>query len=502
MVMAMATGPQAGSAWKPFRRQEIFLSSPYFEALFGGAKGPGKTDSLIANSMRQIEHPRYKALLLRRTFPKLQEILDRAYRIFPGYGAVWQGKASRWVFPSGAAIGFGHCQREEDKYRYQGHEYQYLGFDQVEEFTLTQYLFIMAQCRTSDGAVRCFVRATANPGNVGHLWVKNRFIDGADVNGLPRYFKRVGDDEVQTTADDPDALSRAFVFSTLDDNPALTINDPSYVTRLSLLPTSDYKAMRFGDWDAFSGQFFKSWNERVHVIPDFDLTQPHTSFMALDYGYNKPSSVGWYAALPNKKIVRYREYYKEGHTYAELADIVLRMTPLNEKIDYCAADPAIWGDKQHHFAAAKNGEARGESGAETIQKIWGNRIPLIRADNRRIVGWGRVNSYLSCGPQSEPMFSVHKSCRALIRTLPAMIHDSTNVEDLDTAAEDHAVDELRYALMTRHIEPQLPQQERTPEEMFWAMVDADRRRCAAQIDQEFGDDEDAVPITIEDADDI
>ena len=132
-------------AWKPHPGpQENFCSRGEFEVLFGGAAGPGKTDCLIMETARDVDHPRYSGLILRRTFPQLQEIIDRTRHWYPmvSPGAEYRATEHRWRFPSGATITLGHMQHEGDKYNYHGKEFQFVGFDELTMFTESQYLFL------------------------------------------------------------------------------------------------------------------------------------------------------------------------------------------------------------------------------------------------------------------------------------------------------------------------------------------------------------------------
>lgn len=480
--------------WFPQPKQELFLRSSVSELLYGGTKGPGKTDALLFDATYQINKPYYKAIIFRRNYPKLQDIIDRSHRWFRGK-AIWNGELRRWTWPSMAFLEFGHCKNEQDKYNYQGKEYHYEGFDQLEEFTETQYLFLTAQCRTTNPDITPFIRATANPGQIGHAWVKARFIDKLTKDGKPKYFKRVNDEDIETTKDDPDALSRGYIFATIYDNPILLKNDPSYLARLKALPEKDRRALLEGDWDIFVGQFFEMWRRNIHVIPYSRFTEmlkelPFTKFMALDYGYTKPASVGWYCVLPEGKIIRYRELYIEGYTYFDLAHLILAANEkANERdIKYLVADPAIWGDKQHHekHLAAKEGEAKGKSGYQVMQEVIGDRFPIIKGDNRRNVGWVRfreaLKPYFNQFKELTARFLVTDNCKHFIRTLPGCIHDELNPEDLDTAGEDHPADEGRYAIMSRPEIPVLPQPEPSTAVKFWDTVkkDIDRHKPFAE----------------------
>lgn len=329
-----------------------------------------------------------------------------------------------------------------------------MGFDELSQFNESQYLYITAQNRgTKESKIRCYVRATFNPGGIGHAWVKKRFIDTLFDPVTPRrvqkkYFKRVDDEDVETDQFDKDALSRSFVFSTLHDNPSIA---QDYLRKLRQLSTADQKAFIEGDWDSFQGQFFKMWRKPVHVQRK-EINPHYSKFLSLDYGYGAPASVGWWQIDYDGNLHRYREFYKEGYTYEALARKVREMTPEGEIIDYCVADPAIWGDRTHHRDAIE-----GQSGAETMNSVWNGFTTLVKADNDRIIGWGRLRERMTPNDKGIVGISCSPECRDSIRTIPTLIHDETDVEDLNTEGEDHAADEWRYAVMSRPVATQKPE---------------------------------------------
>lgn len=487
---------QAPMVWRPHPAQERFCQCDAYEALFGGSKGPGKTETLLMEGLRQVEKPGYRAIILRRTFPQLGEVIDRSFKYFPKLGATFSGRDQRlelpaWTFKSGAKFAFGHVQRERDKENYNGKEFHYLALDQLEQFTETVYLYLMAQNRTSDPDIECYVRSTANPGGVGHGWVKKRFVDPFQINENEyskelKYFRRNEfDEDIETTKDDPRSVSRAFIPANVYDNPSLIKNDPGYIARLEQLPASDKEAFLKGNWDLFQGQFFKDWRKSIHVRKR--LIQPtFEKFLSLDYGYANPSSVGWWMVDFDGNMHRYRELYKKNLIYEELGELVRELTPDDEEISYCVADPAIWGDRDHH----KKGAIQGESGAETLTRVFRGFTQLIKADNSRITGWNRVRALLKPfglpGGIKTSRLTVEPTCKDFIRTFPIQIHDELKEEDLDTDGEDHTADETRYAAMSR---PEAPKVEADKpkawtEEYFEHREQKERENRGEEVEEE------------------
>lgn len=387
-----------------------------------------------------MQQPSYRGIIFRRTFPRLREIIDRSHQWFTSI-ASYSKQERCWTFEHGVKLFFAHCQFEESKYDYQGHEYQYMAFDQIEEFTESQYSFLKVQARTSHKDIPVRIRATANPGNVGHLWVKTRFVD---------------DSEPMKVYEDDLGLTRMFIPAKIYDNPSLMENDPFYVKRLEALPEQERKALLDGDWNIFSGQYFKEWRYETHVIEPFYIPKHWKRFIAGDYGHKKPSSLGWYAISPEGQIFRYREIYKEGLYYDELATLMCDLSS-DEDINYGVFDPAIFGDKQHH--SVKKDSREGLSGGEIMQQAvnaWfkekgreNDSFLITRADNRRVEGWLNVKTHLRIDDEGYSKFKVFSNCTSFIKTFPANVHDDKKVEDLNTDGEDHTADECRYAIMSR-----------------------------------------------------
>lgn len=439
--------------WKPQAKQEEFLRRTEDEVLFGGSKGPGKTDALLMEATRQTDNPKYKALILRRTHTQLQEIVDRSKRYFPGMGASFNSQTHRWTFPSGAVIQFGSIPNKGDEYQYQGQEFPFIGFDQLEEFAENQYLFLIAQSRTSDPSVRCYIRATANPGGgttsknqryspaIGHLWVRKYFIKNrtpgktyTETFKLP--YPINGKTELTRT--------RCFIPATVYDNPKLLQANPQYLTTLLQLPEKLRKALLDGNWDVFEGQYFSEWDDQVHVIKPFEIPKEWKKYRGLDHGSFAPTACLWFALDFDGNLYCYREYYatpsQPEEKLASYHASRIKKATGDETIAITFADPSMW----------TKSSTDGKSAQEFYQA---EGVNLTAANNDRVNGWMAVREHLK-HQDGPPKLRVFNTCTNLIRTLPELIHDETNPEDLNTDGEDHLADALRYFLVSRSRIPQ------------------------------------------------
>lgn len=215
--------------------------------MYGGAAGGGKSDALLMAALQYVEEPGYVALLFRRTFPDLSlpgAIMDRANDWLRGTKARWNGQEHTWRFPSGAVLTFGYMNHEDDKYRYQGSAAHFVGFDELTQFTETQYRYLFSrQRRSAESRIPIRMRAASNPGGVGHEWVKQRFVTEGRAQG------------------------HWFIPASLRDNPHLDRAD--YERSLAELdPTTRAQLLR-GDWDALpaGSKFRREWFEVVDEAP-------------------------------------------------------------------------------------------------------------------------------------------------------------------------------------------------------------------------------------------
>lgn len=444
--------------WQPQPRQAVFMARPEYEALYGGAAGGGKSDALVIEALRQVHIPHYKALILRKTYPQLAELIDKTLHYYPRAfpGAKYNGSSHTWTFPSGAKIVFGAMQYTKDRTKYQGQAYDFVAFDELTHFTYDEYSYLFSRNRPNGPGTRVYIRATANPGGIGHGWVKERFITAA------KPMQTVSETVRWRAPDGTEAesvQSRIFVPSSVFDNPALLQNDPKYIQRLASMPEAERNALLYGDWDSFTGQVFAEWRNdsdhyadriNTHVIDPFKIEDTWRVFCSMDWGYARPFSVGWYAVDHDRRLYRIREYY--GCTGTPNTGVKMEPTEVARQIKRIEAedvnlrgkqilrvgDPAIWGSQ----------------GTESIGALMEReRVYFDKGDNARIDGKMQVHHRLAFDDDGKPMLYVFNTCRHFIRTVPSLVYDETDVEDVDTDGEDHIYDELRYVCMRNPIAP-------------------------------------------------
>lgn len=419
-------------------RQEAFIAAEAEEVLFGGAAGGGKSYGQIVDALLfALRFPGSKQLILRRTFPELDKSLIRvALGLYPAELFSYNSSSHTGRFTNGSLIDFGYCDSVNDVYRYQSAEYDVIRFDELTHFTEQMYVYLLSRVRGANSFPKQ-VKSSTNPGGVGHSWVKRRFID----LGAP--------DVVHETP----GGSRVFLPSRVQDNQFLMQADPEYVRRLENLSDRDKRALLYGDWDIFEGQYFSEWDRAVHVVRPFAVPKEWRRYFAMDYGLDMLAGY-WIAMDHEGRAYVYREIYRPGLIISDAARAVREMNG-DDEIYAWIGPPDLWNRRQD----------TGKSAAEIFAE---HGVPLVKAANDRVQGWYALKEWLKPVRDAQggvrPHLMVFDHCVNLIRTLPAVQVDQKDPNDVAGEPHEltHAPDAIRYFVAGRPM-AELPPMERDPE---------------------------------------
>ena len=417
--------------------QTQFLASAEREVFYGGARGGGKSYAMLVDPLRYCTKQNHRALLIRKTMPELRDMITHSQRLYgKAYpGARWREQEKEWRFPSGARIEFGYAENMTDVLRYQGQSYTWIGIDELPQYpTPDIYNFLRSSLRSVDPEIPVFMRATGNPGNVGSQWVREMFVNPSQPN-VPFHI------DIDTPTGIK-KITRRFIPAKLQDNPYLMQTD-DYYAMLSSLPEVQRKQFLEGDWDAFENSAFPEFNKGIHTTEPFDIPRSWTRFRACDWGYSSPACVLWFAIDWDNNLWIYRELYRNKMTADVFAQQVVNME-YGEYIKYGVLDSSTW---------ARRGDV-GPSIAETMIQEGCRWRPSDRSPKSRVNGKMELHKRLKFDDELEqPRLKIFTTCTNLIRTLPLLPVDNNNPEDVDTDAEDHAYDALRYGVMSRPMNP-------------------------------------------------
>lgn len=452
------------------RRQGEAFTSAATEILYGGAAGGGKSHLMrVAAIAWCIAISGLQVYLFRRTHPDLWKNHMEGPAGFPAMLADWVNSGLVKInhglgqirFSNGSKIHLCHCQYPKDVYNYQGAEIHVLMIDELTHWESGMYRFLRGRCRLGGLKVPAEMQgrfprviAGANPGGVGHNWVKAEFIDGAPPM------------EIRQMPSEEGGLLRQYIPAKLSDNPTQTQNDPDYASRLAGLGNAALvRAMLDGDWNIVAGGMFDDlWSESAHVLKPFSIPPSWRIDRSFDWGSSKPFSVGWWAesdgteavmadgsrrVFPRGTLFRIAEWYgwngkpNEGIKMSDsgiATGIVKQQAELGiaSRVRPGPADSSIFD------------ETNGDSPAKIQER---HHVKWERADKSpgsRKRGWQLIRGRLeaSHAPRmEEPGLFVFDTCRQFIRTVPTLPRSERDPDDVDTTAEDHVADESRYRVL-------------------------------------------------------
>jgi hypothetical protein len=438
----MSNNGERNVLWRPNPGpQTEFLACPAREVLYAGSVGSGKTDGLLMCAASQIGNGSHRALILRRTFPMLKDLISRSHELFLPLGGTFNKSDHQWTFRSGAILEFGFLDADEDRFRYMGRAFSFIGFDEVTSWPAddvdrngcpvsSAYAYMMSRLRAVEGSgLRLEIRATCTPGGPGHSWVKSRW--------------NIPDDGSSSEVIDPQTgYRRVFIRAIIADNPALARTE--YARSLEALPESKRKALLEGRWDSYEGQVFSEWNPVDHLIDPFSVPDSWRKWRACDDGFAAPACVLYliWDRDGTDTIYIINEIYARGLTPEALASNVLLLDG-GEK----------WRGVIDSSAFADTGMgARGD----VMNRLGCRWTACEKYPGSRLAGLSAIHQRLAKRKDGTVGLKIFRGrCPNLIRTLPALTYSTRNPEEIDPSCEDHAVDCLRYGLLFKPLEARM-----------------------------------------------
>lgn len=453
LAPTIAWSPQPGS-------QALFVSCPVFECLYEGTRGPGKTNALLIDFCQHVGqgHGRaWRGILFRQSYPALADVVAKSLEWIPKAfpTARYNESSHTWKFEDGEELLLRYIDRKTDYWSYHGHEYPWIGWDELTNWADSGCYDVMRSCcRSSKPDVPRKYRATANPHGPGHHWVKQRFVDNA-----PR----------GTIVTDADGNQRVTLHGHWSENRFLMENDPDYPKRLKEATQDDpdqQAAWMDGDWDVVAGTFFGGvWKRAVHVLADFDVPADWYLDRAFDWGSSKPFSVGWWAeSSGSPAIMRNGEtkhfargsLFRIGEWYGckpGKPNVGIEMGAEEIGREILARQRARWPNRRIHPGPADSSIYDVQDGhciADSFLKAGVQWSRANKGPGSRKNGWELMRERFGNAlrhPKEKPGLYVFESCTDFVRTVPMMPRSEKNPDDVDTNSEDHTGDETRYRVL-------------------------------------------------------
>lgn len=428
------------------KKQQLFIDSEAFETLFGGAAGGGKSyGQLVDGFLYALKYPKSKQIIFRSTFSDLEKSLIRtSLDLYPLSIADYNSSKHTWKFKNGSIIDFGYIQYEKDVYQYQSAEYDVIRFDELTHFTEFMYTYLISRCRGANPYPKR-IKSSTNPGGVGHNWVKERFIDIGMPNTIHTCKLETGEE-----------TTRIFIPSLVQDNKFMLEYDPDYIKRLDALPEKERKALKYGDWDIFDGQFFSEFKRSIHVVEPFEIPKDWYIYFTMDYGLDMLAGY-WIAVDYYNNAYVFREVYMPNLLVSQARDKIKEMT--NENVYMHLAPPDL---KNRHK----------ETGKSTFDIFAEGGIYLYETNNDRKNGWLQMKEWLKVYKDEQgcdtARLKIFSTCKNLIRCIPQLQHDEKKVGDVANEPHEitHGPDAIRGFCIYWTQEPvYVPQKQELPYEL-------------------------------------
>lgn len=377
--------------------------------------------------MMAVNYTGIKILFLRRAIPDLRENHIKPMQALLAGIARYSTTDRAFSFANGSRILFGYCDNDADILHYQGQEYDAIFMDEATQFTEFMFLTLVASLRGANNFPKRFY-LTCNPGGVGHEWVKRLFID-----------KEYRNDEK------PEDYT--FIQALLKDNPHLTEKDPAYENMLRNLPEETRRAWLDGDWNVFQGQYFREWDENIHVTTPFTIPKHWRIYRTIDYGLDMFACL-WIAVDTKGRAVVYKEIAEPNLIIDDAVRMMKEYTQDGENVYVTLAPPDMWNRRQ-------------ESGKSVADIFAEKGVHLIQTGRDRISGWMSLHEWLrpytDSNGKTRANLTVFSTCQNLIKSIPNLQHDSKKPNDVSTEPHKytHSPDALRgfTVMWTMRAEP-------------------------------------------------
>lgn len=394
------------------------------EVGYGGARGGGKSHWGVAQVVADdcMRYDGLKALILRKVGKSNRENFeDLRRRVLVGVPNEYNRQEGVLYLPNGSRVFLGHFQKDSDIDAYLGIEYDVILVEEATTLTARKYRDIQTCCRSSKPGWRPRMYSTTNPGNVGHTFYKQRFVEPAR-RGV----------EVDTR----------FVSATVDDNAFVNVE---YRKVLDSLTGWQKRAWRYGDWDIAAGQFFTTWRRDAHVVPAFPIPSGWRAWLSLDYGFTHYTTVYLFAQSDDGDLHIVAEHAERGWLIERHASSIRSMLTRH----------SIAPHRIEAFVAGTDVFAKKHDGGTIADQYAAQGFDLSPANTDRINGAAEYLRRLGDVDASiRPTIQIFESCVRLIDCIPSLQHDPSRPEDVlkvdtddDGIGGDDPYDGSRYGLM-------------------------------------------------------
>lgn len=404
--------------YTPNAKQARFHVSDADEAVYGGAKGGGKSCALVMECYAYgLEYARSSCYLFRETYDDLEANLVKEWKEkIPKESYVYNESKHIATLRNGTTVHFRYIRNDTDAEVYQGRSIDFIGVDELTKHSEKAVQILLSCLRSPKGFPPRF-RATCNPGGKGHTWVKRRYVSGTE-HGRKVYTDKVSGNTIE------------FIPATVYDNTVLMENDPKYVRRLENLPENERKAFLLGDWDIFEGQYFEEYRYDVHTCEPFPIPKNWRIYRSMDYGLDCFAML-WIATDDVGGVYVFREFAKGDLPISSAAEKAVALT--EEDVYDTLAPPDLWNRSQ-------------ETGKSKALLFAENGLELNKSNNDREAGWLAIKELLKVDENGEARLKIFRNCARLINDLPQLQYDDKR--PTDCAVEPHEIthvpDALRY----------------------------------------------------------